>query len=67
MTIVAVEKQLCIKYAECVFAALVIQHAKRMRHMTLTSVASLALPYFSTLSRKRHDSQEKGTGIVNVF
>ena len=66
MTIVAVEKQLCIKYAECVFAALDIQHAKRMRHMTLF-VASPALPYFSTLSRKRHDSQENGTGIMNVF
>ena len=34
-------------YYECVFLALVIQHAKRMRHILLSSVASLAV-YFST-------------------
>jgi len=34
--------------------ALVIQHAKRMRRMTLSSVASLALPYFFALSHKRN-------------
>jgi hypothetical protein len=32
-----------------------IQHAMRMRHITLSSVACLALLYLSTLSHKRHD------------
>jgi hypothetical protein len=40
VSFVAVEK-----YAECVFVALVIQHAKRI---VLSSVTFPALPYFST-------------------
>jgi hypothetical protein len=36
--------------------ALLIQHAMRMRHI----VVPLAAPYFSTLSHKQHDFQEKG-------
>ena len=40
---------------KCVFAALVIQHTMRMRRIILSSEASLALPYFPTLSHKRHD------------
>jgi hypothetical protein len=35
--------------------AVVIQHAKRMRRIILSSVACLALLYFSTLSHKRYD------------
>jgi hypothetical protein len=38
--------------------ALVIQHAKRMRHIILSSVACPAVPYFYTLSRIRHDFRE---------
>jgi hypothetical protein len=37
-----------------VSVAFVSQHAKRMRRIILSSVAYLAVPYFSTLFRKRH-------------
>jgi hypothetical protein len=39
-----------ITYSECVFIALFIQHAERIRSIILSSVDSLALPYFFTLS-----------------
>jgi hypothetical protein len=42
-----------------VSAALVIKHAVRMRHVILSSVAYLALPYFSILSHKRYDFRKK--------
>jgi hypothetical protein len=38
--------------------ALVIQHAKRMRRIILSSVTCLAVPYFSTLCitpRRKHE------------
>ena len=41
--------------SECVFVALVIQHAMRIRHILLSHVASVALPCFFTLSHKRHN------------
>jgi hypothetical protein len=39
-------KAISITYCECVSVALVIQHAKRMRRIILSSVACLAVPYF---------------------
>ena len=55
ITVLAVEKLLVLHITECMFVALAIQHAKRMRSITLPTVASLSLTYFSTLSQKRHN------------
>jgi len=50
-----------ITYSECVFVALVIQHAMRMRRIMMSSVPCRYLQRFSTLSHKRHDFREKFT------
>ena len=39
-------KEMSIAYPECVFVALVIQHAMSMRRIILSAVAGAALPYF---------------------
>ena len=52
ITIVAVGKKLNITFSECLFVAVVIQHAMRMRRIIFSSVASQATPYFSTLFKK---------------
>jgi len=42
-----------------------IQHAMRMRHIILSSVARPAVHYCSTLSHKRHDFRGGGGGFSN--
>jgi hypothetical protein len=42
-----------------VFVALGIQHAMRMHHIILPSVACPAVPYFSTLCHKIHENISK--------
>ena len=52
-------KAVSIIYSECVFVALGIQNATRMRHIMLTYVACLPRPYFPTLPHKRDDFRKK--------
>ena len=55
-------KAMSVTYSELVFVALVIHHAKRMRHVVLASVAIPAVQHFPTLSKKKkkgHDFREK--------
>jgi hypothetical protein len=60
-------KAVSITYCVCVSVALVICHAKRVRRIMLSSVASLALPYFSTLCNKRYDFRNKLLNVKGVL
>jgi hypothetical protein len=48
-------KTIIAKYSECVSVSLLMQHAKRIRHILLSPVTYLAVQYFPTLSPKGHD------------
>jgi hypothetical protein len=48
-----------ITYSECVFVALVILHAQRMRRIIYSSVPCLFVPYLTTLSHKRHEFRDE--------
>ena len=50
-----------ISYSKRVSVALFIQHDTRMRSIILSIAACLCVPYFLTLSHRRHDFLEKVT------
>jgi hypothetical protein len=67
VTTVAMKKQLSIKYYKCVFVTLVTQHAIHMRHIILSSVASLLHLSFHITSQIAQFSGEKLFDIKCVF
>jgi hypothetical protein len=60
-------RAILITYSEFVSVALVIQHVKRMRCIILSSVLSVAVPYFSTLLHIPPDFRETLLNIKCVF
>jgi hypothetical protein len=54
-----------MKNTELVTVALVIQHAKRMRRMTLGAVACLTLPFCWALADERQDKR-RGKKLLNI-
>jgi hypothetical protein len=66
-TTIAIKKTISIKHSECVSVVLLIQHAKGMLHIILTSVACMTLPYFSSLSNNDTIFGKKLLNIKHVF
>jgi hypothetical protein len=66
ITNVAVENQYVLHILSVCFVALVIQHAKRMRCIILSSVARLALAYVFILHHKRQDFLKEEHKILNT-
>ena len=64
VTNVEVKKATCITYSRSVSVELGAQHAMRMRHILLSSVASPALKYFPTLSQIKQDF--RGKKLLNI-
>jgi hypothetical protein len=60
-------KAISIKHSECVSAALVIQRANRMRHITFSSVTSMVLPYLFTLPQKGTVFGKRVLNVKYVF
>ena len=54
-------------YSECVPVTILMQHATRMQHVILSSMACLAVPYFSTLSHKLYDLRGGGMGLLDII
>jgi hypothetical protein len=63
VTIVAVEKQEVL-YILCASVVLVMQHAKRMCHIMLSSLVCLGVPYFSTLRVMLKTAQFSGGKVI---
>ena len=51
-------KAIIITHSECMFVALDIQRAMRMRHIVICGLSGSKV-FFSTFSHKRHDFREK--------
>jgi hypothetical protein len=63
VTVVSVEKQSSITYCACVSVALATRYAQRMRRIL---ICGLSIPYFSTLSHKRHDIRKNEKKCVLI-
>ena len=53
--------------SECVFVALLTQHSRHMRHIILSSVVSLAVPYFPAFSHRRFSKEKNKKKKVTKY